>query len=1191
MKKLLTLFTALIVMGGMTIAKADYFVAHNQVLNDKYWTVDGDQMTQVGMSNIYSITFNGVGTSQVQFKVTDGSWDAGHNWGGGNINQSPSNVNLSDDGGNVAFTLPASDDVTIYFDAEHSKIYVHAASIPTYIFPAGTDIYYDLTGYGDGVDDKDGTWHGSTSEIFSITLSGDWAVTASTKLFRSGPGGNWGDRTCSTLPTAGQNMIVSTNGIDCQWDTYTPVIPTVEFVSLQNTTLIGSTITFEAQTYEITNPIVSFYVKADGGSYGSAVTSYTFNELGKFVVKAEAIGDGMVEPVSCEKEVEVYTTHTFTSGTTIYVDFSAMTEGAKGVNYPKVNEAGLDYEAEGAGAIRAVIFSQDVEWSTTQDFIKTEKNNWTGLKFSVPAAGQDLIVVAADGASYTWSTFVPSTYYLKNKWTDCENWSWKEMTAVGDGTFRLEEVVYGGVGINYNFLPVDEGAHWKEASKIKYLDGATPKVVALFDTINLVLDPAQDTIWAEMVHKDVTVYTVASNSLALCDLGWAPTHPYKYTDMKKQTDGTYMWNHEDAKVILPAGEVELKVVKNRSYDNGCWPEIENFKYDIKRGGEYEITIHFNACTKDIWIDTTCVKPLNIQIPLYIKGSWNNWSATPMLQGGYNDKAIVTLSLTEGTYEFKLEDVQDKWYGDGQAYTRDNNSHKDIESKEESATTAMTLEVDKAGDYLFTYFYDGELLLVQYPAIVPTERIAPLSGKFTINSKGDTAVFSRGNLHYNYESDAWYAAEKQYDALGDLNLRFGDATYTGSIDLFGWSCTSSDFGKQWKYKDEEFSGDFVDWGTLFAGGEKEWSTLSKDEWKHLLARKKGNNPLWTILEIGPDSLSGLVLFPDNWEAPASLTKPINYGFYDLENEAGLRANAFSYAEWEAMETAGAAFLPLAGQRAGYYGNTWSGTAVSSLSNPLALGYDWVDDANGMSYYWTSTPGDAIRAYCYALPGFNATSWLAPMPLNRERRRGHPVRLVTRIPKVPDYTRDVAIGVIGTLCVDHNVPSLESAGASFYQIAGKTEAGNIVFDEVTSLNAGEPYIYQATASTMGVYYGSTSVASPVPVKGMYGSFEDFNLAIDEGNKLNILYIAGNKIHDCSDIATLQVVANRCYIKLDEVPAASPNAAPGRRRITLGRDEATGLFDLNTSDAPRKLLINGTIYILRGENVYDATGRLVK
>lgn len=962
----------------------------------------------------------------------------------------------------------------------------------------------------------------------------------------------------------------------------------VDFDGLDATILKGSVVNFAAQTVGIEDPVVTFFVRPQDGSYGSAVTSYTFNELGKFVVKVEATGTGLVQPVFREKVVEVYTTYTFTSGTTIRVDFSAVEdETKKGVNYPYADAASLAHDANGAGTVKVITFTQDVEWSTLDNFIKTEKAGWAGLKFSVPAAGKDLVVVASDGASYEWSTFVPSTYFLKNNWNGGD-WTWQEMTAVGDGTFRLENVVYGGHGINYNYEADDAGAVWKDYTKIKYMDGETAKLVEAFDVINLVLDPAHDTIWAKMAQKNNPVYTVASNSLALCDLGWAPTHPYKYTDMKKQTDGTYMWNHEDAKVILPAGEVKLKIVKDRSYDNGSWP-ASDFVYNIQRSGEYEITVHFNPWTKEITIDTTCVKPLNIQVPLYIKGSWNNWSATPMLLGGYNDKAIVTLSFAEtGTYNFKLEDVKEKWYGDGQAFTRNNSSHKDIEAKDESATEAMTLQVDKAGDYLVTYFYDGEILLVQYPAIVPAEKIAPLSGKFTINAKGDTAVFSRGNLHYNYESDAWYAAENQYDALGDLNLRFGDATYTGSIDLFGWSSENSDFGKQWKYRDEEFAGDFVDWGTLFAGDEKEWSTLSKAEWLYLLGREDASkNKLWTILEIGPDSLSGLVLFPDNWEDPAGLT--IKYGFYDLEKEEDLRANAFSYAQWESMEAAGAVFLPLAGQRAGFYGNNWTGSAETDQSNPLSNGYNWVDEANGMTYYWTSTPDGEIRAYCFSVPGFNATSWLAPMPLNRERRRGHPVRLVTRIPKVEWTTvrEGLTAGNYYTLCNAKEMTAIK--GGTLWSFAGKDEQLAYIIQEDAPFEAGKPYLIYAESDKLeAVLAGDDAPASDN--NGLFGTLSFMSTADLNGSGATHLL----KNNELRPVGAGTLRAGRAYIKAGELPDGKPSNAPAHkvRSMPMQRDAAQGFEEVQGDKVQStKLLMDGHLYILRGENVYDVTGRLVK
>ena len=43
--------------------------------------------------------------------------------------------------------------------------------------------------------------------------------------------------------------------------------------------------------------------------------------------------------------------------------------------------------------------------------------------------------------------------------------------------------------------------------------------------------------------------------------------------------------------------------------------------------------------------------------------------------------------------------------------------------------------------------------------------------------------------------------------------------------------------------------------------------------------------------------------------------------------------------------------------------------------------------------------------------------------------------------------------------------------------------------------------------------------------------------------------------------------------------------------GEQTATGMDELNADEAPVKVLINGELFIIRGEKMYDATGRLVK
>ena len=208
--------------------------------------------------------------------------------------------------------------------------------------------------------------------------------------------------------------------------------------------------------------------------------------------------------------------------------------------------------------------------------------------------------------------------------------------------------------------------------------------------------------------------------------------------------------------------------------------------------------------------------------------------------------------------------------------------------------------------------------------------------------------------------------------------------------------------------------------------------------------------------------------------------------------------------------------------------------------------------------------------------------------------------------PDYTRNVSNN-FGTLCVDHNVLVGGAMGATFYQIASRNEQYNdkIDFEEVLpneELKAGEPYIFKSTTGKIELYYGETEADAPVAVRGMIGSFANTTLDITEENKCDILYIAQNKLWNCEDLVAsdLDVVANRAYIVMSDVPtyaeyqeAQTSNPAP-RRRVTLGKNAeqvVTGVENLNASEQPVKLLINGQIFILRGEKLFDATGRLVK
>ena len=317
------------------------------------------------------------------------------------------------------------------------------------------------------------------------------------------------------------------------------------------------------------------------------------------------------------------------------------------------------------------------------------------------------------------------------------------------------------------------------------------------------------------------------------------------------------------------------------------------------------------------------------------------------------------------------------------------------------------------------------------AELPEEAIAPLSGKFIYTDKGDTAVFSRGNLRYNYGADQWYTAEHQYDVLADVNLNFGKPEYTGDIDLFGWSNSKSNYGRLASNFNADYleGGDFKDWGELFEG-ETEWRTFSKAEWEFLFAHQQ-----WTMVGLieqpsSTDTLFALAVFPADWDKAAHTDLFANnqYKIYDEQSE---NIKTILYSEWPTVEALGVALLPTGGARAGHWGNRigFDGETETSSGNSAAGNwYDWVDNVSISGYYWLSSPSatnDTVAAFLFLPAERNIAEkgepedwqWAAPAVWHREKRRGNAVRLITRIPRRYTVTYN-ANGGTGDVPTDEN-----------------------------------------------------------------------------------------------------------------------------------------------------------------------------
>ena len=199
---------------------------------------------------------------------------------------------------------------------------------------------------------------------------------------------------------------------------------------------------------------------------------------------------------------------------------------------------------------------------------------------------------------------------------------------------------------------------------------------------------------------------------------------------------------------------------------------------------------------------------------------------------------------------------------------------------------------------------------------------------------------------------------------------------------------------------------------------------------------------------------------------------------------------------------------------------------------------------------------------------------------------------------DYTRPVTEGRYGTICLPNGGVMV---GAALFEVAyHDATLEKIFFDEVLNgvMEAGVPYIFLPNngVSALGVYYTDDASAPAGNYHGLYGSYTQEVLAQEAGN-----YILYNNqyMYVGASSSNVSVGANRAYFKIGVEGGIPTNAVaplPGRRRVSMSavRETPTGLENgelINGENGVQKVLINGELFILRGEKMYDATGRLVK
>ena len=200
-----------------------------------------------------------------------------------------------------------------------------------------------------------------------------------------------------------------------------------------------------------------------------------------------------------------------------------------------------------------------------------------------------------------------------------------------------------------------------------------------------------------------------------------------------------------------------------------------------------------------------------------------------------------------------------------------------------------------------------------------------TGYYSVSST-KKVLFSPGNLQYQASTRAWRFAEHQWDVIGNAagnTTADGRDSQTDWIDLFCWGTGINPTALS------AAESNFIEWPA-----SNGWHTLKSQEWAYLLlTRGDDDTPRFVKASINGQH-QGLILFPDNYIHPA------DGGTLTGLNTPAAGWTSFSLVNWEAMEAAGAVFLPAAGYRdgttvanVGSEGNYWSSTSYQGNAHRL------------------------------------------------------------------------------------------------------------------------------------------------------------------------------------------------------------------------------------------------------------------
>ncbi len=214
----------------------------------------------------------------------------------------------------------------------------------------------------------------------------------------------------------------------------------------------------------------------------------------------------------------------------------------------------------------------------------------------------------------------------------------------------------------------------------------------------------EDIVVAATFTEIPHVYSVVGTP-DIIPAGWDQTSTL--TEMTLN-EGVYSYKLENV-TLTASTNYEYKIVEDHAW-TVAYPQSGNATFSVDKSGRYDVTFTLNKSTKAYAAIPELIEEIAVNRTFVVLGSFNGWSATPVEVEPDAATASFVLNLTAGDYTFKVQ-ANGAWLANGYTYHRDYTGADGITSNGDD----MTLAADENGEYIFTWTYATNSLQITFPA--------------------------------------------------------------------------------------------------------------------------------------------------------------------------------------------------------------------------------------------------------------------------------------------------------------------------------------------------------------------------------------------------------------------------------------------------------------------------------------------